>query len=446
MRNKLSRRAVLRGAGGVAIGLPFLGAMMDARRTVAQPGEIPKRFVAFFTANGTLAERWRPSGGETDFALSEILEPLEPHRSDIIVLDGIDMRTAIESSGGRNGHDIGMGHCLVARPLVEGPSGFGEFGHLWDGSAGGISLDQEIANHLGAESRYRSLEFGLNAFIRQAIPSRLSWRAPFEPVPPMDDPATAFDRIFGGGVSDPRRLAELQAQRTTVLDAVMDDYHRLNVRLGADDRRRLDAHLTAIRDVEGRISAIDTTTACEEPARPAEGGAYPAKGVAHMELMAMAMACELTPVTSMQWSTAQGGVRFEWLGVDRGHHDLSHDGDSNEDTKNKIAAINHWYAEQFAYLLARLKEIPEADGGTLLDHSVVLWCNELGRGNSHMREDIPYVLAGGAGGNLRTGRYLRYGNEPHGNFFVSIMNALGIDATTFGDPEYCTGPLTGLLT
>ena len=441
---KLSRRAVLRGAGGVAIGLPFLGAMLDARRTVAQPGEIPKRFVAFFTSNGTLAERWRPSGSGTDFTLSEILMPLAPHQSDIVVLDGVDMRTAIENSGGRNGHDIGMGHCLVARPLEQGPSGFGEFGHLWDGSAGGISLDQEIANHLGAESRYRSLEFGLNAFIRQAIPSRLCWRAPFEPVPPMDDPAVAFDRIFGSGVTDPMRLAELKAQRETVLDAVMDDYHRLNSRLGADDRRRLDAHLTAIRDVETRIAAADTMTACEIPGRPGDGG-YPEKGRAHLDLMVMSMACELTPVTSMQWSTAQGGTRFSWLGIDRGHHDLSHDGDSNEDTKNAIAAINHWYAEQFAYLLEQMKAIPEADGGSLLDHSVVLWCNELGRGNSHTREDIPYVLAGRAGGGMRTGRYLQYGNEPHGNLFVSIMNALGIDQSTFGDPDYCTGPLTGLL-
>lgn len=441
---KLSRRAMLRGAGGVAIGLPFLGAMLDPLRTVAQPAAIPKRFVVMFTSNGTIGDRWRPSGGETDFTLSEILEPLTPHRDDIVVLDGIDMVTAMENSGGRNGHDIGMGHCLVARPLVPGPSGFGEFGHLWDGSAGGISLDQHVANHLGADSRYRSLEFGLNAYIRQAIPSRLSWRAQFEPVPVMDDAREGFDRIFGSGVEDPRRLAEIVAQRQTVLDAVMDDYRRLNGQLGAEDRRRLDAHLTAIREVEGRISATDTTSACEPPATPGTDLSYPEAGRAMLDMMVMSMACELTPVTSMQWSTAQGGTRFSWLGSDRGHHDLSHDGDSNTDTQNTIAAINHWYAEQMAYLLDRMKAIPEADGGTLLDHSVVLWCNELGKGNSHDKRDIPYVLAGKAGGALRTGRYLRYGSEPHGDLFVSILQALGIDESSFGDPDYCNGPLPGL--
>src|SRR5690606_5124835 len=138
---------------------------------------------------------------------------------------------------------------------------------------------------------YRSLEFGLNAYIRQAIPSRLSWRGAFEPVPVMDDARDGFDRIFGGGVEDPRRLAEITAQRQTVLDAVMDDYRRLNARLGAEDRRRLDAHLTAIRDVEARISATDTTSACDLPARPDSGLSYPDAGRAMLDMMVMAMAC-----------------------------------------------------------------------------------------------------------------------------------------------------------
>ena len=443
MTKKLSRRAMLRGAGGVAIGLPFLGAMLPPMRTWAQPSAIPKRFVVFFSGNGTIGPRWRPSGGETDFTFSEILEPLAPHRDQLLILDGVDMLTAKHNSGGRNGHDVGMGHMLVARPLEPGPSGFGEFGHLWDGSAGGISIDQHVANTLGSDSPYRSLEFGLNASIRQAIPSRMSWRAPFEPVPVMEEPAAAFERVFGSGVEDPARLAEIQAQRQTVLDAVMDDYSRLNARLGAEDRRRLDAHLTAIRDVEARISAMAPDSACEVP-ELGPTGTFPEKGRAMMDMMVMAMACELTPVTSMQWGTGQAYVRHTWLGSDRSHHSISHDGDSNTASQDELTRINHWYAQQYAYLLQQMKAIPEADGGTLLDHAVVMWCNEIGKGNNHQNDDIPYVLAGSAGGQFRTGRYLRYDSVGHGDLYVSIMNALGMDDTTFGDPDYCTGPLPGL--
>lgn len=443
-RPRLSRRALLRGAGGAAIGLPFLSAMLPARRTVAQTGEIPKRFVVMFTANGTIAERWRPSGGGRDFALSEILSPLEPHKSDIVVLEGIDMVTAIENAGGGNGHDVGMGHMLVARRLMEGPSGVGEFGHLWDGSAGGISVDQEAARTLGEGTRFRSLEFGVNSGIRQQIPSFMSWGGPFEPLPRMNEPGPAFDRIFGDGVTDPARLEQLKLQRRSVLDAVLGEYHRLDGMLGPDDRRRLDAHMTAIREVETRIEALDAATQCVLPMREAPS-AFDQVGRVHMDMMVMAMACELSPVNTLQWGNAQAGNRFPWLGIDRGHHDLSHDGDSVSSTIDMITRINQWYAQQFAYLITRMKEVTEADGGSLLDHSVLLWCNELGRGNSHTRRDIPYVLAGSASGAIETGRFLSYTNEPHGNLFVSLLNALDIPATTFGDPDYCTGPLTGLL-
>jgi hypothetical protein len=445
MIKPLGRRALLRGAGGVAIGLPFLGAMLQPLRTYAGPRDIPKRFITFFTPNGTVPDRWTPTGSETDFALSEILSPLEPHKSDLLVLEGVDMVTAMERSGGNNGHDIGVGHALVARPLVEGPSGFGEFGHLWDGSAGGISIDQHIARRLSERttSRFQSLVFGRNCDIRQAIPTRISWSDVFEPVHPMQDPAAAFDRIFGGGVEDPARLEEIQAQRRSVLNAVMDDYRRLNARLGADDRRRLDQHLTAISDVEREIASIDVTTACEIPDRPTVSS-YPDAVAAHMRLAVMAMSCELTPVVTFQWTTGQGGITYSWLGHSDAHHTISHEGDSNTTAQQQLTEINTWYAEQLASLLADMKSVTEADGGTLLDHSVVFWANEIGKGNDHRRNDMPYVLAGKAGGSIRPGRYLHYGNESHSDLFVGIMNALDIEDTTFGDPEFCTGPIGGL--
>jgi hypothetical protein len=142
-------------------------------------------------------------------------------------------------------------------------------------------------------------------------------------------------------------------------------------------------------------------------------------------------------------------TRFTWLPapVSEGHHDLSHRGDADTDAVTKLTAINNWYAAQLDTLLTKLAAVPDANGTTLLDNTVVLWSNELAKGNTHSRQDEPYVLGGRAGGALRTGRYLNYEGQglPHNNLLVSLLNAMGLPDTTFGKPDWCTGPLTGLL-
>jgi hypothetical protein len=179
------------------------------------------------------------------------------------------------------------------------------------------------------------------------------------------------------------------------------------------------------------------------PERP-EGGGYPEAVAAHLRLAVMSLACNLTQVATFQWSTGQGGVQYSWLGHSDYHHSLSHQGDSNTDAVRQLTEINTWYAQRFADLLEDMKGVTEGDGSSLLDHSVVLWANEIGKGVDHRMHDMPYVLAGKAGGALRTGRYLRYENESHGDLFVAIMNALGIPDSTFGDPDFCRGALPGL--
>ena len=157
----------------------------------------------------------------------------------------------------------------------------------------------------------------------------------------------------------------------------------------------------------------------------------------------MSLACDLTRVASIQWSTSVSNKVFSWLGISEGHHDLSHEGDTNGDAQSKLIQINTWYAEQFAYLVAALKAVPEGDG-TMLDNTVILWCNELGIGNLHSRTDVPYVLAGGCGGYFKTGRHLQYDGENHNNLMVSLCNAMDVNVSTFGNPAYCTGPLSKL--
>src|SRR6185295_8077891 len=169
-------------------------------------------------------------------------------------------------------------------------------------------------------------------------------------------------------------------------------------------------------------------------------------GELQMDLLVLALGCGLTRVASLQWSRSVSQVRFTWLGIDDGHHDLSHRGDTDPDAIDKLRQINSWYAARFASLIDRMKKVDHGDGTTLLDSTLVLWCNELGKGNTHSRQNAPYVLAGRAGGALRTGRYLRYdGDVPHNNLLVALLNAMDVPDTRFGKPEWCTGRLPNLI-
>jgi hypothetical protein len=454
----ISRRSFLRGAGGVAISLPFLNVMgcgkssseREVGRTTAAGGTLgaPKRFVVFFSANGTMPDAWRPSGGETGFTLGPILAPLAAHQNDIVVIDGVDMESSNHGPG--DGHQKGMGHMLTGTELLEGDLFTGGNGEL-AGWAGGISVDQAIANAIGGTTRFKSLELGVQVS-GATVWSRMSYLAADQPIPPEDNPYNAFDRVFADLGADPLGLQKLRAQRHSVLDVVKQDYESLNSRLGAEDKTKLDQHLTAIRDIELRLdNGAQVGGACAIPTL--EGGIdvdandnFPIVGRLQMDMLIMALTCDLTRVASLQWSNSVSNKRFTWLDIPDGHHDLSHLGDSDTVAVDKIVRINTWYAEQFAYLIQRMKEIPEGDGTTLLDNTLMIWCNELGKGNSHTRMNAPFVLAGRAGGALQTGRFLAYdGTVYHNDLLVSCMNAMGVDADTFGNPAYCTGPLTGLL-
>jgi hypothetical protein len=446
-RKPLSRRSFLRGAGGAVVALPPLAAMLRPGRSVAQAAEIPTRAIFFFSPNGTILKRWRPIGTQSDFTLSEILQPLVAHKDKLNILDGVAMRTAIENSGGQNGHDIGTGHCLVARKLIAGPTGFGEFGHLFDGTAGGDSIDQAIARRLPPDTRFDSLQFGVEArTLKMPLPSRMTWKQNGEvvsAVEPMQKPDAAFDRLFGDFQGDAAQVERLKIKRKLIVDAVLEDYKATRALLGSEDQMKLDAHLSAIDDLQRRISQLADVTACTPPARITVDD-FRQIGAAHLDLMTAALGCNLSRVATIQWETGQGSNRFSWLDTERAHHDLSHDGDSVSATQDLLANINKFYAEQFATLLDRMASISELDGKSLLDHSAVLWVHEVDTGNIHTYANMPYVMAGSAGGAFETGRYLKFDKKPHNELFLSIMHAMGLPETTFGDPDFCSGPLAGL--
>ena len=445
---RIDRRHILRGAGGIAIGLPFLEIMSRPGKVSAQAAALPKRFLVFFSPDGTIRENWTPTGTETDFQLSRILAPLEAHKSDIVVLDGIDNVAAQNGLG--DDHMRGMGAMLTGTELLPGTTQGGAGDPA--GLAGGISVDQKIANVIGKDTKFKSLEAGVMSGNGGTVWAYTAYSDANVPLPPDNNPASIFKRVFSEVGGDQTAITKLRAERKTVLDAVMDGYGSLAPRLGADDKVKLESHLSEIRDLETRLTASAAVgESCVKPMAPTidykSNDKFPDVGKLQMDLMTMALACDLTRVGTIQWERSVGDIRFTWLGITRGHHAISHDPDTNTDSVELLTKINIWYAQQFAYLLDKLASIKEGTG-TMLDNTLVLWCNELSRGNAHSHPDMPFVLGGRAGGALKTGRFLTFPNKPavpHNNMLVSIMNAMGLPDQTCGNPAYCTGPISGMV-
>jgi hypothetical protein len=443
-----TRRQFLRDLGiGAGVGLGAASLPLLRSGTSKAAGEFPQRFVVFFTPNGTIRENWTPSGGETDFTLSTILEPLAAFRDQLIVLDGLDMKP---NTGPGDGHQMGMGHMLTGVELLPGDTMGGCDSCPPVSWANGISIDQAIANQIGEGTRFRSLELGVRVGGSANVWTRMCYRAASEPLPPDSDPYSVFERVFGELDADPFGLERRRELRRSVVDFVNDDFTRIRSRLGGSDLERFQSHVEGVAEIERRLTTSGTLgAACEAPmmgerldVRATDN--YPTIGQLQMDQLAMALACDLTRVGSIQWTNSVGQVAFPWLGIPEQHHDLSHEGDSNTAVIDKLTRINRWYSEQLAYLLDKLAAIPEGEG-TLLDNTCVMWINELGRGNSHTRNNIPIVLAGGAGGALRTGRSLSFADKSHCDLLTTLGQAYGLGVTSFGDPRHNSGAMTGLL-
>jgi hypothetical protein len=455
----LDRRTLLRGAAGISIGLPFLEAMQPSIGR-AQNSSGPQRFGVFFSPCGMIESAWAPSGGETDFVLGRSLEALTPHREDIVVTRGINAESSYMQTG--NDHDLAMGHMLTA--IRYRVNSTGRAGHVIDGTAGGPSIDQAIAQQIGGETKLRSLEIGVDSTttILEPMVVRMSYGGPNDPRTPLDDPQQVFTRLFGDSDSGEAEISALHEQRRSVLDVVLQEFGAVDRTLGYDDRQRLERHAAAIRDLENQLgTGAAAGGTCATPERPEvtaelvdciqnEHSETPMQakclasfadvGKAQMDLMVLAFACDLSRVVSLQWSTAESTTTHETLGTTLEHHRMSHDLASNADT---LVQVDTWYAQQFAYLLSEMKKIDEGEG-TLLDNTLLFWPNELSQGESHSRNNLPYVLAGKAGGQLVTGRFLDFQGQQHNKLYTTFLNMFGVPATGFGEPEF-PGTLTGLV-
>ena len=430
---KLSRRQFTFGAGASLLASPFISLLRgSARADQASAGA--RRLIVVYTPNGTVLQHWRPTGGETSFSFpsGSILEPLAAHKSKLVVCDGLDFR-------GADNHEGGMAAMLT------GGGGAGT-------ESGGASVDQFVAGRIGGDTRFPSLELGVQTSAwGGSVQTRMCYRGPGEFVPPDDSPASVYQRLFGDLVIDPNEIDQRLRRRLSVLDLVNEELESLRGQVGTPEQIKLDAHLDSIRDVERALGGGVAPGTCGAPSSVPELAVYnnenfPMIGRLQTDLLVSAMACGMTRVGSLQWAHAVAPHVFSWLGLSEGHHALSHMDDGNAAGIAGWIAAERWFSEQFAYLLERLEATQEPDGsGSLLDTSLVVWCKEMGDSRLHTCVSVPFVLAGGACGQLSTGRYLTFNGDSHTKLLVSICHAMGLDNGTFGDPSYGTGPLAGLL-
>ena len=466
MSFRIPRRTFLRGLGGAGLGLPLFESLgcntssaprdpaHDALGRARAKAVFPKRFVVIYTPNGNTA---LPDALDTN---GTQLAALAPFASKMLLLKGLDLAACNQPPG--EPHQQGMA-WLTGRKLNEGNFVGGD-GSL-AGWGSGISVDQELATKMPL-TMHKSLHFGVQstAYGGTEVRTVMSYAGPDQPIGNETSPYTAFDLLFSQLGADPAGVERLRQRRKSVLDVVGKQYADISKKVSAADRQKLEQHLAAVREVEKKLDgpsvvlggACQKPTVLEEGAEPvdlSDPASFPVIGKLHMDLLAMALACDLTRVATLQWSASTNNRPYPWLSYDDGsgpkpitddEHSLGHQPDSATAAWGKLDVIRRWYFEQIAYLCAKLEAIPEGEG-TMLDNTVILWGSEIARGNTHSHMDTPMLLIGSAGGYFKTGRYLSFGERPHNDLLVSILNAMGHEATTFGDPAFCTGPITELV-
>jgi hypothetical protein len=453
---RLNRRTFLRGAGGIAIGLPLLD-LMDARSVWAQtPPTAPRRIIFSFKANGDEIARRFAAPGETDFQLGEFLAPLEPYRSDLLFLNKLDKRfRMLEQSEQSDGHQQG-GSALAPWTSGEGSYPIGgtdrKIGYVLGPSAD-YAIGERVLASSASPPPHRHLVYRVGQKNNDIwnLHSHAGPEGKQSPVPPETDPYAAYTRIFTFN-DDPAAQAALRERlqkQQSALDLVLAETSALEARLGADDRQRMQQHTEAIRDIERSLSGPLAGSSCG----PLELGAkldpynndnYLKIGHLFFDIMTLAFACDLTRVVQFNWSGNTNNRVYKTLGLSAGHHDISHEG--TPESFVNIRKIHKHLWESTVPLYDKLKAAGEA-GDSLWDNTLVVHWNELGQGDSHTIRDNLVVLAGGAQNHFRRGRMLDFNNQASfADMLVSCFHYMGFDdVTSFGDPRLQqTGALSGL--
>lgn len=479
---------------GMAGASYFASSLGSAKRVRAAGSAIPKRIVFFYSSHGSLKQLnsdgsmrplWAPTAvGAPDaftlqapwstsaFTLSDMHQPLVPFQNKSLFVDGLDMMSSdADPTPASDAHTGGMTHALIGANR-QSPN-----------IAGGISIDQYISKGLNSPAPVTSLG-SLEVIIDSLQGSGTGpiYAGAGQPIPMVGKASSIYTRMFPNGASttDQAKLAAQLAQQKSVLDFAAKDFSSIAGRLGKLDSLRLSAHADALRSLESRLS-VASSTSCTVPdassvssaSSAGTAAAYTANVDVQLRLIQNALACDITRVATIALGQAPDdliGYTANMSGT-TDFHDMIHKTNGvaaagktvpplGDDAKAMatVRAFHAYNAGVFAKFLGLLDAIPQSDGSTLLDNTVVVWCGDIA-GGDHSLDRIPYVLAGGLGGNIKTGRYVRLPRKkntvkwpvysdgiPHNNLFVSLANAMGVPTTTFGNPSVCTGPLSGVLT
>lgn len=434
-----SRREFLKRLQLGAAAAPFLANLPCFAAAGASAGRKTRkqRLIVVFSPNGVVPDNFWPEETGADFKLPSILEPLAPFKKQLLTLHGVNDKIR----GDGDSHMRGIGCLLTGIELLPGNIQGG--GNTPAGWSSGHSIDQEIKNFLqkdpATRTRFGSLEFGVGVPDRADTWTRMVYAGANKPIAPIDDPYQMFNKLYG------RRQDEESLR--SVLDELQADLKKVREAVGKEDRRVLDEHTTFVREMEQELrnAPKDMNHPVPELADGVkdDNDSIPTLSKMQIELLVGSLAADFTRIATLQYDRSVGGTRMSWLGVAEGHHSLSHEPDSNEEAQKKLTKINTWYAEQVAYLAQRLRETPEPDGsGSLLDNTLIIWTNELGKGNSHTLNNIPFVCVGGMQG-MTMGRSHKLGGVAHNRLLLSLAHGFGHEITKFGNVDHCTdGPLS----
>ena len=430
MSPQRTRREFIRDLGlGTAalpfiLNLPSLGFANQQRRK--------QRLVILFSPNGVVPSTFWPSEEGTLSTLPESLKPLEPFKERTLVLHGVCDKVR----GDGDNHMRGIGCLLTGVELFPGNIQGGS--HTPAGWARGISIDQEIKDFLqrdpATRTRFGSLEFGVMVPDRADTWTRMVYAGPNRPIAPLDDPYQMFNKLYG-------RVKDQESLKS-VLDDVQDELRKVGERVSTEDRRLLEEHATFVREMEQELKAGNNPDVGHavpelEPGVKKENDTMPRTCKMQIDLMVNSFVADFTRVATLQITHSVGQARMRWLKISDSHHELSHKPDNDRESQDKLTRINQWYCEQLAYLAKRLAETPEPGGnGSLLDNTLLLWTNELGKGNSHTLDNIPFVLVGN-GLDFRMGRCIQYPKLPHNRLHLALAHGMGHRVKSFGNPNFC---------
>ncbi len=434
MTSPKSRRDFLRDLGLSAAATPFILNLPSLG--FANQGQPKKRLVVMFSPNGVFPPTFWPDEEGKNFTLKESVKPLEPFKDKTLFLHGVCDRVR----GDGDSHMRGIGCLLTGIELFPGNIQGGS--DTPAGWASGISIDQEIKNHLqkdpATKTRFGSLEFGVMVPDRADTWTRMVYADANRPIAPIDDPYQMFSKLYGQ-MKDRETLV-------SILDDLKDDLNKVKGSVSSEDRQLLEEHATFVREMEEEMQAAKGPMHAVpklEPGVKEENDNMPTISKMQIELLVNSFVNDFSRIATLQYTNSVGGARMRWLGIDEGHHSLSHSPDSKTEDMEKLTKINKWFCEQLAHLAKRLAETPEPGGqGSLLDNTLIIWTNELGKGSSHTLNDIPFVLVGNGLG-FKMGQSKKLNRVPHNRLLMAFAHGFGHHIKTFGNPAFCgDGPLS----